>query len=114
MRKQIAERQARLGVAREGVSAQCCLVVPHSAAQGKKSEKQLERAQEQRMEEMIEYTDSEPDDDEEQPKKSALSLKKIRRAKEGSEDPAFKIAGDRSGAERRDKRACLCAPGIGK
>lgn len=89
MRKQIAERQARLGVAKES---------------GKKSEKQLERAQEQRMEEMIEYTDSD-EEEEEQPKKSALSLKKIRRAKEGAaENDAFKISGDQSGADRRDKR----------
>eukprot|EP00658_Telonema_sp_P-2_P048164 TRINITY_DN3664_c0_g1_i1.p1 TRINITY_DN3664_c0_g1~~TRINITY_DN3664_c0_g1_i1.p1 ORF type:complete len:500 (+),score=196.71 TRINITY_DN3664_c0_g1_i1:146-1645(+) len=84
MRRQMEERQSRLGVAN-------------------KSEKQMERATEQRMEEMIEYSDSESDDDDQGPKKTVLSLKRIRRAKEG-EDPAFRIEGDKSGANLREKR----------
>jgi len=88
MRRQMQERQSRLGIAKDS---------------GNKSEKQLARAAEQRMEEMIEYSDSGSDEEEDGAKKSVLSLKRIRKAKEGENDE-FAIKGERSGADRREKR----------
>jgi len=105
MKRQMQMRAARLG-----------------AAKGKgKTEKQISQMASQRMEEMIDFEASDEEDEEEgqKPKKSKteqleeetyakvgkLNLKKIRKLKEETnKDAGFKIAGERTGAERREKR----------
>lgn len=81
------------------------------AQQKGKSGKAIERMSNQRMEEMIDFQESSDDSDGGKPahddheKKSKLSLKRARRSsKEDEEDKGFRIAGERSGAERRELR----------
>jgi len=114
MRRQMQLRSARLNVAKN---------------KGK-TQKQIEKMSAQRMEEMIDFKDSdeesededddrktkkkqkkkessdEAEDDEVREKKTKLNLKKARKIvkEELKDDSGFKIAGERSGAERRAKR----------